>query len=88
MSDKRPGKSQSLKVLIMSIKRNVVNPIAPVEDRKDRVEDTGKSKSQSVMDWIEVSVKGQIEYSTGNGADFQLVLLIEKPEVDFNHEEC
>ena len=82
------GNSGSLMVLLASIKWNLVNPAIPKVFRKGRVEDTGKSESQSVMDWIEVSARRQIEYSTGNGADFQLVLLIEKPKINFNQEGC
>jgi hypothetical protein len=66
----------------------LVSPTNPEILWKGRSEDTGKSESHSVMDWIELSVERQIEHSTGNGADFQLVFLVDKPEIDFNQERC
>ena len=84
----RPEKSELLKVFKSSIKLDMVNPTNPIKDGKGRAEDIRKSECQSVMDWTELSVKEQIRYSTGNGADFWLVLLIEISVYSFNQERC
>lgn len=84
----QPGKSESLRVSLFtpSIERNLVNPTNPI--RKGRVEDTRKSEGHSVIEWIEFDTEKKFLYSTGNSADFSLVLLIEEPENNFNQERC
>ena len=52
----RPGNSKSLKVSLLLIKWNMVNPTNPVNDRKGRVEDIRKSESYSVMEWCDTKV--------------------------------
>ena len=84
----RPGNNKSLKESLLLIKRNMVNPTNPAKGRNGRIEDIGKSESQSVMDWIKSSTEKQIRYLTGNGANFQLVLLRDISENTFNQERC
>ena len=84
----RPEDSGLLKLSRKSVRQDIVNPINPDKCRKDRAEDTRKSKCHSVMEWIEVSVIGQTIYPTGNGAYFWLVLLIGKPEIKCNQGRC
>ena len=84
----RPGNSESLKVLVLqlSTKYNTVNPANPIW--KDRVEDFGKSECHSVIKWIEEYVEKHFLYSTGNSADFQMVLVVDKPECNFYSRSC
>ena len=84
----RSGKNGSLKVSSMSIKWNVENPTNPLW--KGRAEDARKSECHFVMEWIEmfVIIIGQTRYSTGNGAHFWLVLMIDKPVIKYNQRRC
>jgi hypothetical protein len=82
----RPGNIESLRIQLMSFEWNMVNPASPIW--KGRVEDTRKSECLLVIRRIEISVIRQIAYSTGNGADFWLVLIIKKLENNFNQGRC
>jgi hypothetical protein len=70
----------------LSIKYNTVNPINPIW--KGRAEDSGKSECHSVIKWIETDAAEHLLYSTGNGADFRMVLVIDKLEYNFYSRSC